>query len=166
MRIASLLIVGLLFVAACAPTLTPIDNVGVGPNDFTQNDIDGNPVSLSDFRGDVVIVEFWASWCSACRAHTPRLVSMWDSLQTKDVTMIGVSLDYNLDTWRAYVRANNKTWPNVADGNYWENVVARKFDIRSTPTFLIFDKNGDRVGTTFNFFELAPKVEELLAAVD
>ena len=151
-----------ILLTSCATESDPFTpNVMVG-SDFTQNDQNGNPVSLSDFRGDVVLVEFWATWCTPCRAHMPWVKELWDKYDDKNFTIIGVSLDRDLNAWRDYIRDNDLTWVHVSDGQYWNNAVARQYDVRSTPTFMIFDKEGQRVGDTWRFNDIEPQIRGML----
>ncbi len=132
-------------------------------SEFTQTDQQGNPVSLSDFRGDVVLVEFWATWCSPCRAHTPLVKDLWGRYRDSAFTIIGVSLDNDLNAWRAYIQENDLSWVHVSDGRYWNNAVARQFNVRATPTFMLFDRKGQRVGSTWRFSEIEGQLRTLLA---
>jgi thiol-disulfide isomerase/thioredoxin len=152
-------VVGLVL-AACSqqPTL-PNDAEGV---DFSQQSLDSSIVTLSDHRGSYVALQFWASWCGPCRAHTPGVVALWERYKGRGLVMIGVSLDYDLMTWRDYVQQNDMSWLQVADGNGWENPIVKQFDIKSTPTFLLVDPNGRFVGKTYTLAQLDETLNKLL----
>jgi thiol-disulfide isomerase/thioredoxin len=158
--IASLILVSSVLLFSCGqqPTL-PDDADGV---DFSQQGVDGEVVTLSSYRGSYVALQFWASWCGPCRAHTPGVVALWERYRERGLVMIGVSLDYDLDTWKEYVSANAMTWPNVADGNGWDNPVVRQFDIKATPTFLLVDPNGKFVGSTYTLAQLDETLNKVL----
>ena len=153
----------LLLLTACA-TNTETSPDATVTSEFRQNDQNGKSVALSDFRGNVVLVEFWATWCPPCRAHMPWVKELGNTFDQDDFTIIGVSLDYDLDAWRSYIVENNLDWVHVSDGNYWNNSVARQFDVRSTPTFMIFDRKGNRVGDTWRFNEIEAQIRTLLEA--
>ena len=152
-----LILAGLTLMACTTETEPFTPDVGVA-SEFTQNDQNGDPVSLSDFRGDVVVVNFWATWCPPCRAHMPWVKELWDKYDDKNFTIIGVSLDRDLNTWRQYIVDNDLQWVHVSDGQYWNNAIARQFDVRSTPTFMIFDAEGQRVGDTWRFNDIEPQI--------
>ncbi len=157
-------IITLGFAASCKPIADPSGPSGSVTPAFTQNDTAGVPVSLSDFRGSIVVVEFWASWCGPCRAQRPWVRDFVARTRDSGVAMIGVSLDYDLDAWRSYVRENSLHWTQLSDGRYWDNAVARQFGISATPTFIIFDREGQRVGERMSFTQMEKRIGELLAA--
>ena len=92
----------------------------------------------------------------------PWVKELWDKYDDKNFTIIGVSLDRDLNAWRDYIRDNDLTWVHVSDGQYWTNAVARQYDVRSTPTFMIFDKEGQRVGDTWRFNDIEPQIRGML----
>src|SRR5690606_6250603 len=97
--------------------------------DFTQNDTLGRPVSLSDFRGKYVLLDFWASWCGPCRQENPNIVKAFQLYNDKGFTVLGVSLDRpgKQEDWLAAIRKDNLTWTHVSDLNFWNNAVAKKY---------------------------------------
>ena len=85
---------------------TELLKTGVDAPDFTLNDIQGNPVKLSDFRGRQVVLVFWASWCPDCRAEVPELKAMHAAADPAKVAFVSVSFDRNFDTLVNFVREN------------------------------------------------------------
>ena len=79
---------------------------GTPAPDFTLNDIDGKPVSLSQFKGKKIVLVFWASWCPDCRAEVPELKAMMASPKTKNVVFVSVSFDRKEEAFKKYVREN------------------------------------------------------------
>lgn len=148
-------------VGCSSPTLP--DPTDLEANNFTQSDTSGNSVSLADHRGKVVLVQFWATWCGPCRAHTPKVKELWAKYREGDFQIIGVSLDNDLRAWKNYIRDNDLSWLHTADGKYFDNAVARQFDIRATPSFILFGKDGARIGDVIAFGELDAKIQAELA---
>ena len=125
------------------------DSVPVGievgdraPN-FTLPDLNGKPVSLSDFRGHVVILDFWASWCPPCRASMPTLEKYYEEYKSKGLVLIGVSLDRSAEEARSFLEANGyhgliALWGSVSASQG----VAREYGIYGIPHTFVLDPNG------------------------
>ncbi|WP_256013734.1 AhpC/TSA family protein [Desertivirga xinjiangensis] len=108
--------------------------------DFTQNNVSGKPIKLSDFKGKYVLIDFWASWCGPCREQNPKLVSIYQDFKDKNFTILGVSLDEKdgRSRWTEAIEKDNLTWNHVSDLKHWENEVAKLYGIRAIPqTYLI-----------------------------
>lgn len=131
---------------AFAQRIEAAKTIGIGKKapGFTQNDPDGNPVSLSDFQGKYVLLDFWASWCGPCRQENPNLVKAYAAYKDKGFEILGVSLD-NKDGKEAWVKAIEKdglTWTQVSDLNSWNNEVARSYGVRAVPQSYLIDPQG------------------------
>jgi cytochrome c biogenesis protein CcmG/thiol:disulfide interchange protein DsbE len=85
---------------------------------FTADKLDGRgTLSLSDYAGKVVVLNFFASWCPPCKEENPALVRVWERYRTSDVVFIGIVYSDSTDKARTYVSANGVTWPTVQDGD-------------------------------------------------
>ena len=103
---------------------------------------DDKAVKLADYRGKVVIVDFWGSWHEPCRTSMPVLVKIEKTLHDRGLRVIGISLDRKKDAMEAFVKETGMTWPQYFDGKKWENKIARHYGIRSIPARLVIDKTG------------------------
>lgn len=110
--------------------------------DFTQDDTNGKPFSLSSLRGKYVLVDFWASWCGPCRAENPNIVKAYNKFKTKNFTVLGVSLDQDKAKWLEAIKKDGLTWNHVSDLKYWNNAVAAQFGIQSIPASFLIDPAG------------------------
>ena len=130
--------------------------------DFTLPDVDGNPVSLSSFRGKYVLVDFWAAWCPDCRKENPNIVAAWEKYKDKNFAVLGVSLDRNRDQWLAAIEKDGLKWTQVSDLKYWSSDAAVLYCIRWIPMSFLIDPEGKIVAIGLEGEELHNKLEELL----
>ena len=136
--------------------------VGSVAPDFTLPDVDGNPVSLSSFRGKYVLVDFWAAWCPDCRKENPNIVAAWEKYKDKNFAVLGVSLDRNRDQWLAAIEKDGLKWTQVSDLKYWSSDAAVLYCIRWIPMSFLIDPEGKIVAIGLEGEELHNKLEELL----
>jgi len=136
--------------------------VGSDALDFTQSDIKGNAVSLSSLKGKYVLIDFWASWCKPCRDENPNVVKAFDKFNTKNFTILGVSLDKEKDPWIKAIEKDNLKWTQVSDLQYWNNSAAVMYHVQGIPQNFLVDPNGKIVGKNLRGAELESKLCELL----
>ncbi len=122
--------------------------------DFTQNDTLGNPISLKDFRGKYVLVDFWASWCGPCRAENPNVVAAFKKYSSKNFTILGVSFDQTKERWLEAIHEDGLTWNHVSDLQYWNNAVGKLYGIQAIPTNILVDPNGKIIAKNIRGEEL------------
>ena len=132
--------------------------------DFTQPDADGNPVSLSDYRGRYVLVDFWASWCAPCRAENPNLVKAYETYKNKGLEVLGVSLDSKSgrDAWLKAIETDGLPWVQVSDLNGWSNAVAVQYGVRAVPQNYLIDPDGKIVASNLRAERLHTVLAEML----
>ena len=140
---------GLLLIQACTPSSQAMQgdqqeaavgiNVGEIAPDFTLLDLDGNEVGLSEFRGEVVFVNFWATWCPPCRAEMPDIESLYQEYKDKGVVVIGIDIGESEATVRQFVQQGGYSWTFVLDST---GAVAANYNIRAIPTSFFIDREG------------------------
>ena len=132
--------------------------------EFTQPDVDGNPVSLSDYRGRYVLVDFWASWCAPCRAENPNLVKAYEAYKDKGLEVLGVSLDSKSgrDAWLKAIEKDGLPWVHVSDLKGWSNAVAVQYGVRGVPQNYLIDPDGKIVASNLRDERLHTVLAEVL----
>ena len=140
----------LLFVIACVSL-----SCAEVSYDFTLQDLEGKPVSLSDYKGKVVFIDFWATWCPPCRASIPAVEKLYEQYKDdEDFVVLGINLQEDKDTILKFMKKQKMNYPVLLS----DKKVISNYKISSIPRFFIIDKNGEIYNKYVGF---APGVEEL-----
>lgn len=133
---------------------------------FTAEKLDGTgTLSLSDYAGKVVVLNFWASWCPPCKEENPALLRVWERYRTSDVVIIGIVYQDATDKAREYVRTNGVTWPTVQDP---DGRIAFAYGVRGPPETYFIGTDGilvDRVIGAITEATLVNGIDRLRAQV-
>lgn len=141
-----------------ASTVTAL---GSNAPDFMQNDVNGKAVSLSDFKGKYVLVEFWASWCAPCRAESPNLLKQYATFKDKGFEILGVSVDSDKAKWLEAIKKDGLTWPQVSDLKGWESDARKVYGISGVPANFLISPDGKIIGSHLMGEALNKKLGEL-----
>lgn len=143
-------------------------NVGQVAPDLEYKSPDNQKYTLSDLRGQLVLVDFWASWCGPCRRENPIVVAAYHEFKDKKFasgngfTIYSVSLDQTKDAWVNAIAQDGLVWPyHVSDLKYWNSEPAKTYGVRGIPTNFLLDGKGNIIATNLR----GARLRETLAAL-
>lgn len=131
--------------------------------DFTEFKTDRKKtMSLSDLRGQIVLIDFWASWCGPCRRENPNVVQTYEKYKKDGFTILSVSLDTDVEKWKNAIEQDHLSWPNhVSDLGGWNSKVAKLYQVSSVPFTVLLDREGHVIKTNLR----GPALEEELMRI-
>ena len=132
--------------------------------DFTAPNPDGTPLTMSKIKGKVTIIDFWASWCKPCRVENPTYVRLYEKYHDKGLEIISFSLDREnqKQRWVDAIAKDKLTWHNVSNLKFWNDPVAKLYNITSIPAAFIIDEQGVIIAERLRGIALERKIAELL----
>ena len=130
--------------------------------EIAMKDPDGNIRKLSDLRGKVVMIDFWASWCRPCRMENPNVVKLYHRYHDKGFEIFSVSLDKNRNDWTNAIKNDGLVWENhVSDLNGWTSTGGAAYGITSVPSTVLVDREGRIIAKNLRGKELEFKLKEI-----
>ena len=135
-----------------------LKDIGVGQlaPAFSQTTPEGKTVSLADYRGKYVLVDFWASWCGPCRAENPAVTNVYNQYKGRNFDILGVSLDDEKGRakWLKAIQDDHLAWTQVSDLKGWQNAVAQRYAVRAIPQNFLVGPDGKIVAVNLHGEEL------------
>ena len=110
--------------------------------DFTLKDIEGKEVSLKDFKGKTIYLDFWATWCSPCIAEIPDAKKLEEEFKTRDVVFLYISIDQNEETWRKIIGEKQMGGVQLISIEGFSSEIAQKYKLKAVPTYILINKTG------------------------
>ena len=142
------------------PRLKP----GARPFALKATDLSGKPISLAQYRGKVVLMDFWATWCGPCVGEMPNVIANYKKYHAKGFDIVGVSLDQDKGALTKYIADNKMPWRQIFDGKGWGSAVPKQYGVQAIPFGLLIGRDGRIVGVSVRGEALAPAIEKALAA--
>jgi thiol-disulfide isomerase/thioredoxin len=135
------------------PGMTAPDLMGLSP--------ENKQITLSQFRGNYVMIDFWASWCGPCRRENPNVKALYEKYHDKGFNILGVSLDRERGAWVKAIEADGLTWNHISDLKGWNSEHARIYGVTSIPQTVLLDKDGNIVARNLRGEDLRLKLESI-----
>lgn len=137
--------------------------VGAVAPDFSLTTPEGNPIALSDIKGKVKLIDFWASWCQPCRQENKNVVAIYKKYHNKGLEIFGVSMDKDKGKWMKAIQQDGLIWHHGSDLQGLNNSkVARQYFIKAIPHTLLLDENNRIVAKNLRGEALRKKIAEML----
>jgi peroxiredoxin len=132
--------------------------VGTKFPDFDEKDVAGKPFSVANYKGKVVMVDFWATWCGPCVGELPNVLKTYEKHHPEGFEIVGISLDKDQEKLTSFTKEKNMPWQQYFDGLVWQNKLAVKYGVNSIPATYLIDGDGNIIAKNL-------RGEELEAAV-
>ncbi len=136
--------------------------IGNPAPDFSSNDANGKPVSLSSFKGKYVLLDFWASWCGPCRRENPTVVKAYHRFHDKGFEIFGVSLDDTKTDWVQAIKKDGLAWIQVSELKGWQDDVAALYGVKAIPMNYLIDQKGIIVAKGLRGEDLEKELQDIL----
>jgi peroxiredoxin len=129
---------------------------------FSAPDTEGNLVTLENWKGKYVLVDFWASWCGPCRIENPNLARLYEKFQGKGFDILSVSIDESKERWLKAIEKDRLIWTNLSELDGYASPVASLYNVTSIPNSFLLDPQGKIIGKNLKGKDLEQKLKELL----
>jgi len=122
----------------------------------------GKISGLDDYKGQLIYLDFWASWCGPCRKENPNLVKAYNNYKDKNFTVLGYSLDQDMDKWTQAIKKDGLVWNQVSDLAGWQSLPLQLYGVTAVPMNFLIDPKGIIIAKNLKGEALDQKLKEVL----
>ena len=137
-------------------------SVGAKAPEFSGPTPQGDQLALSDVKGKLTLIDFWAAWCKPCRMENPNIVSVYNKYKDKGLEVVGVSLDRKKEDWLGAIESDGLAWNHISHLQYFQGPIAQLYNVNAIPAAFLLDENGVIIAKDLRGAALESKVAELL----
>ena len=137
--------------------------VGTVFPDFSEKDVTGKPLSIANYKGKVVLIDFWATWCVPCVVELPNVLKAYEKHHRNGFEIIGISLDKDKAKLANFTKEKNMPWQQFFDGQGWGNKLAVAYGVNSIPATYLLDREGKIIAKNLRGEALDNAVAKALA---
>ena len=145
------------------PMFDPRLKTGTEPFPFKAIDLNGRALSLDNYKGRVVLLDFWATWCGPCVGELPETRVVYNKYHAQGFDVVGISLDEKRGDLTAFLKKENLTWPQVFDGKGWDSPLAKQYGVKAIPATFLIGRDGKIAAVDVRGMGLEPAVQQALA---
>ncbi|MFC2124178.1 thioredoxin-like domain-containing protein [Bacteroidota bacterium] len=136
-------------------------SIGQPLTDIVLADTTGDDFALSSLKGNIILIDFWASWCGPCRRENPNVVGIYNDYNEKGFEILGVSFDEEGEAWKQAIIDDRLNWYHISDLKGWNSKGAELYGVRAIPHTVLIDRNGEIIAKNLRGDELREKIKEL-----
>ena len=152
------------YVKALSNRVEDMNRVAVGSTapEITLKTPGDQIFSLSDLKGKVVLIDFWAAWCKPCRAENPNVLRIYNRFKEKGFEVLGVSLDKDKAAWIKAIEDDKLPWTQISDLQFWNSPVVKQYGFNGIPFTVLVDRDGKILAKGLRGEELEKMLEKIL----